>query len=125
MQDRIAERFDFLRERGRFAHYPEGVHVSSLARDSLNGVRPFDPSRIESWRTHLPRVKAQLTAYPELATALVRLGYETDSRWTEALEGVEPFEQSYKEREPNWLKRTETALRYWLKTRRYLKQRAG
>jgi len=36
---------------------------------------------------------------------------------------VETYAQSYKEEEPNWLKRQETSLRYWFRSRRYLRDR--
>jgi len=123
VQSILEERFDFLTAKGRFAHYPDGVEVSELTRGSLNGVRPFDPSRVNSWREHLPRVKGQLAIYPELAEILIRLGYESNADWTSVLEGVAAYTQSYKEAEPNWLKRQETALRYWFKNRRYLRER--
>ncbi|TDJ31618.1 MAG: hypothetical protein E2O61_15470 [Gammaproteobacteria bacterium] len=123
VQTALEEQFDFLTAKGRFADYPEGVQVSELARGSLNGVRPFDPSRIDSWRQHLPRVKGQLAVYPELLEILVQLDYEPNADWTSVLDGVETYAQSYKEEEPNWLKRQETSLRYWFRSRRYLRDR--
>ncbi|MCZ6617631.1 MAG: hypothetical protein O7E57_05820 [Gammaproteobacteria bacterium] len=123
VQATLEEQFGFLRAKGRFTDYPDGVRVSEIARGSLNGVRPFDPSRINSWRQHLPRVKGQLALYPELSEILVRLGYEPNGDWASVLDDVEIYTQSYKEKEPNWLKRRETALRYWFKTRRYLRER--
>ena len=53
----------------------------------------------------------------------MRLGYEPNADWASVLDGVETYTQSYKEKEPSWLKRQETALRYWFKNRRYLRER--
>ena len=94
-----------------------------LAEASLNGARPFDVSRLDGWRSHLPRVKGQLEAHPDLTQSLIDFGYETDDAWTALLEGVAPYRQTYKETPPSRLRRWETDFRYRLKTRRYLRSR--
>lgn len=123
VQAEIARRFPFLRQRGRFSDYPRGADVPEPASQSLLGVRPFDPSRVQNWRDHLSRVKGQLLGFPEMQDFLERLGYEPDAAWTGVLDGVTPYYQTYKEAAPHRLKRLETRLRFWLKTRRYLRER--
>ncbi|MEZ5558584.1 MAG: hypothetical protein R3E86_08600 [Pseudomonadales bacterium] len=125
VQDAIAARFAFLRAKARFAQFPEGAEVPENARASLLGVRPFDVSRIDGWRGHLPRVKGQLQAHPDLPGHLVRLGYEADDAWVSDLDRIRAYTQKYKDEAPHPLKRAEAELRYWLKTRRYLRQRSG
>ncbi len=112
-----------LERRARFSDYPEGVEPGERAHRSLSGVRPLDSSRIAAWRDHLPRVRAQLDAHPDMVSWLVEFGYEPDSAWTAQLDGVSPHEQTYKERQPHVFKRWETALRYRRRTRAYLRER--
>ena len=113
VQSTICQRFPFLTQRGRFSDYPEGARVPERASQSLLGVRPFDPARILGWRDHLPRVKGQLQNFPDMQTWLVDLGYESDRAWMKLLDGVEPYQQTYKEAAPHLLKRLETDFR-WL-----------
>ena len=123
VQEAIGQRFRFLKRRARFKDYPAGAETGTRAAQSLGGVRSLDASRITGWKDHLPRVRAQLDAHPDLASSLVEFGYERDAAWTEQLEGVSPHVQSYKERAPHLFKRWETALRYRLRTRAYLRKR--
>ena len=58
-----------------------------------------------------------------MQTWLVNLGYESDRAWMKLLDGVEPYQQTYKEAAPHLFKRLETDFRFWLKTRRYLRDR--
>jgi len=120
VQQRIEHNFGFLQRRRDFAQFPEGAEVPENASISLLGARTFDATRIEGWRAHLPRIRGQLDRYPDLIDALIRQGYEPDASWAEVLEGVTPFEQSYKEEVPALHRRFETSLRYWWKTRRYI-----
>lgn len=121
VQADVEARFPFLHRRRGFADYPEGAEVPARAGVSLSGIRSLDPGRADAWREHLPRIRAELTAHPGMADALVRLGYETDDAWTECLEGVNPHRQRYKDEAPHFLKAQEARFRYWLKTRRYLR----
>ena len=123
VQQTIEGRFAFLDRRSRFSDYPDGIEVGKRAERSLRGVRHLDPSRISAWHDHLPRIKGQLAAYPELAASLVEFGYEPDDSWSRKLEGVSVHIQTYKEFGPHLLKRWETALRYRLRTRAYLRSR--
>ena len=122
-QARIAGRFPFLRCRAPFSSFPEGSRVPQPAAESLNGVRPFDTTRVDAWRAHLPRVKGQLQRHPDLPAALRTWGYEADDSWLAGLDGVTAYQQRYKEAEPHWFKRLETAWRFRRKLRRYLRAR--
>ena len=123
VQKTIEGRFGFLERRARFSDYPEGVEAGEWARRSLGGVRCLDPSRIAGWKDHLPRIRAQLAAHPDLADSLIEFGYEPDDSWISELEGVRPRMQGYKEEAPHILKRYETAWRYRRRTRAYLRKR--
>lgn len=123
VQDRVARAFGFLHMTGRFSRFPEGAEVHERARVSLNGVRSVDRSSLERWRQELPRIKGELLRNPQMADWLVRLGYETDSTWTRCLDAVEPYFGSYKNERPHLLRRTETTLRFALKSVRYLWRR--
>ena len=120
VQADVNHRFPFLEQQRSFAQYPAGADVPATAAQSLNGVRPFDPSRINGWREHLPRVNGQLRAHPSMPADLVRAGYETGEKWTRILEGVGFYSQDYKDAGPGFFRRLETDFRFWLKTRRYL-----
>jgi len=122
VQDAIERRFSFLTRRRDFMAYPEGADVPARAGISLGGARRLDPSRAAGWREHLPRIRAQLDAYPEVAEKLVALGYEPDQEWQSCLDGIAPHRQSYrKDDPPHPFRDLETRLRFWWKTRRYLK----
>ena len=123
VQAAIERRFGFLERRARFSDYPDGVETGERAGRSLGGLRRLDASRIGGWKDHLPRIRAQLDAHPDLASSLIEFGYEPDSAWTMQLEGTSPHVQRYKEKRPHLLKRWETALRYRLRTRAYLRNR--
>lgn len=123
VQEAIEQRLGFLKRRARFSDYPAGVEAGAGAVESLGGVRRLDASRITGWKDHLPRIKTQLDAYPDMASILVEHGYEPDDAWTAMLDGITPHRQSYKERRPHLFKRWETALRYRMRTRAYLRKR--
>ncbi len=123
VQDRVARAFPFLHMTGRFSRFPEGAEVHERARVSLNGVRSVDRTSLGRWRQELPRVKGELIRHPEMNQWLVRLGYEADDTWTHCLETVEPFFGAYKNERPHLWRRTETALRFGLKSLRYLWRR--
>ena len=123
-QERLLQRFPFLQTKARFADYPHAAQIGDTPAASLGGVRPFDTSRIDGWREHLPRVKGQVRQFPELIDAVKRFGYEPDDSWLQQLDGVAEYTQDYKEQPPHWLRRAETELRFALKVRRY-RQRRG
>lgn len=121
VQAQISAQFPFLQEQRRFSTYPESADVPEVAAQSLNGVRPFDTSRIDGWREHLPRVNGQLRDHPEMPQDLIRAGYEQDDAWTRLLEGEDCYTQEYKDRGPGFFRKLESNFRFWLKTRRYLR----
>ncbi len=104
--------------RGRFSEYPHGEQVTAAARQALNGVRPFDTTRLTSWQAHLPRVKQQLLLYPVLQSYLTRLGYCDDITWQASLAAV-TAQAPTRSSSPHLLKHLEANLRYALKARRY------
>ena len=122
-QHRIERGLSFLRRQRQFQDYPHPEQVSEKAQMSLNGVRPFDVSRLDGWRSHLPRVKDQVERYPEMVEWLVRLGYESDDAWLDDLTDVVPVQQDYKDVPPHLGRRLESSLRFWLKRRRYARLR--
>ncbi|MFP6817048.1 MAG: sulfotransferase [Pseudomonadales bacterium] len=120
-QARISEQFSFLSELRKFSMYPEGAEVPDVAAQSLNGVRPFDTSRIDAWRAHLPRVNGQLRDHPNMPLDLIASGYEENDEWIKVLEGVDYYSQKYKDKGPGLARRMESNFRFWLKTQRYLR----
>jgi hypothetical protein len=121
MQTQISEQFPFLNEIRKFSAYPDDSLVSEAAEQSLNGVRPFDTSRIDGWHDHLPRVNGQLREHPNMSKDLIVAGYEDNEDWTKVLAGVGYYTQDYKDRGPGMFRRLESNFRFWLKTRRYLR----
>jgi hypothetical protein len=121
VQAQISAQFPFLVEKRKFSTYPEGADVPESAAQSLNGVRPFDTSRLDGWRAHLPRINGQLRDHPEMPKDLIRTGYEESEAWVDMLEGADYYTQDYKDSGPGFFRRLETNFRFWLKTRRYLR----
>jgi hypothetical protein len=123
VQQRIAAAFPFLRPTGLFSRFPEDAQIHERARVSLNGVRSVDRGSLTRWRNDLPRVKGELERHPRMNEWLVRLGYEPDDTWQRCLDDVEPYFGSYKNERPHLFRRTETSLRFAVKSVRYLWQR--
>ncbi len=59
-------------------HVPQDFRTGAL-----NGVRPLDPTRLESWREekHRDRIRQVLSELPELPECLIEMGYERDTEW--------------------------------------------
>ena len=126
IQQRVSEHLPFLQQLRDFANYPEGIeHLHEHAEKALGGIRPFDTSRIEAWRDHLPRVRSELDNNAGLQTDLEAFGYEPDADWQQCLSGVQPAGSSYKDDGDRWPNSWEVALRYWWRTRRYLRSRTA
>ncbi len=90
----------------------------------LKRVKGFDLTRVAweaqagsvDWRMHLPRVKAQLNAYPELSSKLRRYCYEKDDEWRLWFEGVEAEDEMITRKgQPI----TEALYHWWIKHRYY------
>ncbi len=123
-QDRVDAHLPFLERRRRFDAYPEGIEtLHHHATKALNGVRPFETERVAAWREHLGRVAAEVRANPEFTRSLIEFGYEPDDSWLAELEGIAPSGSSYKDGTERGLNKLDVQFRYWLKTRRYLRQR--
>ena len=122
VQEHISKQFPFLSEKCSFSTFPESANVPHKAAQSLNGVRPFDTSRINGWRAHLPRINGQLRDHPGMLKDLILAGYEENEEWTHVLEGIHHYTQDYKDRGPGFFRHLESSFRFWLKTRRYLRK---
>jgi hypothetical protein len=90
MQAAIAERFPFLARRNAFSDFEKVSDASEAARAALRGVRGVSTASVGKWREDLPRVAAQLEAFPDMPDYLMRVGYERDRAWLAALAGVAP-----------------------------------
>ncbi len=81
VQGRLAE---FI---GWHSHLPfDQFHTAAspdFAADNLNGLRPLDPSRLDSWRheKHSARIRQILREVPQLPEYLIEMGYEPDTSW--------------------------------------------
>ncbi len=53
--------------------------------NTLNGLRPVETSLVGRWQIpeHCAYLKKILPNLPELPDALIKLGYESDSKWVE------------------------------------------
>ena len=121
VQIEIMERFSFLKKKCSFSKYERFANPSKESVNAMNGLRPINNNRVKGWLKHLPRIKLQLEKHPEMIIDLIENGYEDDSKWTNMLENVIPFE--YKCRYPDktpLFKNIEIKFRKWLKTRAYI-----
>jgi hypothetical protein len=66
-------------------------------------------------------VNGQLRDHPNMPNDLISTGYEADDGWTRMLEGVDYYTQDYKDQRAGFFRRLESNVRFWMKTRRYLK----
>ena len=123
-QRRIESQFPFLSRRHAFEKFHEVANSSADAANALGGIRAVDQARIRGWAEHLPRLKQQLTRYPQLKDDLVKHGYERNNDWLEALAEVEAeqFPCRYSDSSEFW-KHLEQKLRFVGKRRRYFNAR--
>ncbi len=120
-QARIAQLLPQLKQLRDFSNYPDGIEdLHEHAEKALGGIRPFDNTRIDAWRTHLGRVRREYESSPAFQKELEAFGYEANTQWTTSLAEAEPSGESYKDSVDKWPNRWEIRLRYWFKTRRYL-----
>ncbi len=122
-QSRIANAFGFLSQKHLFSDYDQHARASKKAEISLKGLRPISNENLSSWKDHLPRIAFQLAKYPRLTQVIREYGYEENDDWLQALEGIKPRSQAYGESRPPIWQRLETDLRYYLKSKRYLRNR--
>ena len=124
IQQAVDQHLPFLTPNRAFSDYPDGVDtLHNHAEKALGGVRPFDTSRIEAWREHLPRIKKEWQANPRFQAALEAFGYEDNPAWSDCLTEIEPGGESYKDAGDQWPQSWEIAVRYWWRTRQYLARR--
>ncbi|PXA03111.1 sulfotransferase family protein [Coraliomargarita sinensis] len=124
IQQRILSQFPFLKSIHPFTEYTNVATPSEKSVNALNGVRAISTSRHDGWKMHLPRIKSQLVKYPELASELIRLGYEKDDSWMNELNDM-PIEKFSSRHNEYYLKfkRLETSVRKFIQSQRYLKSR--
>lgn len=125
VQRDLSNRCSFLKITGLFSEFDKKAKPASKAEEAMKGVRPISTDRIDGWKEHLPRIKAQLEKYPELTTYLKAFGYENNDDWLEILDGVEADRSaSYFEDEISWLRSLEQVIRYRLRVGAYKRRRA-
>ncbi len=120
-QTRIQNAFACLSQNHLFSKYDQHANASKKAEISLKGMRPISDQNMSSWKEHLPRLAFQLEKYPQLTRVVRDYGYEKNDDWLKLLEDVKPRTQSYGESRPPVWQRMETNLRYYLKSRRYIR----
>lgn len=124
VQREIVARFAFLRRAHAFSEFERHARPSHAAEMALGGVRAVETQRIERWREHLPRVKAELQRHPEMTRMLIELGYERDDTWTRVLDDVTAYDEPRQARWRLFFENIDASLRYRLKQRRYLRELA-
>ncbi len=122
VQGRIEACFPWLERLHAFSDFHRHAAASEASRLAMHGMRPVDSDRVESWRLHLPRIRAQLRRYPSMAEDLIGAGYERDGSWMEELEGVVPLGSPRRHRSWFGLRQLETRVRKWRKSRAYLRR---
>jgi hypothetical protein len=121
VQKQLTQAFPFLEKLHDFSEYALFSKASRKALAAMNGLRPVSTDSIGNWKNHLPRVKAQLIKYPDLAALLIEHGYEKDMAWTSLLDAVAPEPLSDPQRIP-WKKWWKARIRAWLRFRRRMLQ---
>jgi len=121
VQQTIEQQIPWLVRTGGFEDFGQQASVSEAAQISLGGVRQIESERKFRWQDHLPRISFQLQQYPAMPDVLIQYGYEQDNNWLECLQDVEPVVQQYGESIPGPMRKLETQVRYWLKSRRYIR----
>ena len=86
----LRQRLPFLRQVRPFAEYHVSARPSKESLGAMHGVRPINQTSIGAWRSHKPRLAAQIRIHGPITRELVELGYEPDDGWTEELRGVTP-----------------------------------
>jgi hypothetical protein len=88
VQKELQARMPFLRITRPFSAFG-GEGVSAASERALGGVRPVTADSIGAWRSQKGRVVSQLEKHGSVENDLIALGYEPDSAWLRALDGVE------------------------------------
>ena len=124
IQRMLELRFRFLKRKNSFCSFAtEAKSVPEHSVAAMNGVRGFESSRITAWQEHLPRLRGELDANPDLPQWLIETGYETDTSWSERLADVTASGETGKTDNRGLFSRIENNARYWWKEGRYLRAR--
>ena len=89
-QAQIAAAFPFLQRTYNFSDFDKVSQSSQAAQLALKGVRKISAKSVGTWQQDLPRVAAQLRAYPRMAKAVVANGYADDIAWADVCADVAP-----------------------------------
>ncbi|MBA2409909.1 MAG: sulfotransferase [Gammaproteobacteria bacterium] len=90
LQNELMACMPFLRKRADFSQFHEvATPTSDRAERALGGVRPISTRSVGAWRSHKPRIVAQLAIHGDISDELIALGYERDRRWLHELAGIE------------------------------------
>ena len=90
MQDALMARMGFLEKTLPFSRYHEAANLDQFAEAAMRGLRPITDETIGAWRTHKPRLAAQLAEHGDIADLLIAFGYEKDRAWLAELDGIAP-----------------------------------
>ena len=124
IQRRIEAHFPFLERLHAFEDFHKVAQSSEASRNALGGIRAVDTARVSGWRAHLPRLKHQMDLHPGLGVDVLRHAYEADEKWQEILQDVRPIDFPCRYSEATQpLKLAEQRIRFWWKTKRYLRER--
>jgi len=126
VQTELANLWPFLQMTDLFSEFYKKAKPTLKAEEAMSGVRPISTDRIDGWKAHLPRIKAQVEKYPELSTYLKAFGYEENDDWLEALTDVEANRtSSYFEDSGSWLRSLEQVIRYRFRVAAYKRRAKG
>jgi hypothetical protein len=92
IQRHIKENIPFLNETHKFSDYHLLATPSVDSIKALKSVRPIAPVGVGSWKKHLPRIKEQVSIHGDITSELIAHGYEMNSDWESALDGIEDRE---------------------------------
>lgn len=84
----LQNKLPFLQIKTKFSEYHKVAMPSKKSADALGGARKISPSSIGNWRNNIPYIKAQIEKYGDISQILIKLGYEKDATWMEALKNV-------------------------------------
>lgn len=90
IQQQLIEAIPFLQKTADFSDFHKIATPTEKAVTALNGVRKISTTRVGNWKSHLPRIKAQLDIFGSISRMLIELGYETDDQWEKQLEATKP-----------------------------------
>lgn len=93
VQAGLMRRMPFLDRQCAFSEYHRIANPSEGLLKAMRGVRPVSAGSIGAWRSHKPRLAAQLAMHGEISAELIALGYEQDDGWLSELKGARPDNQ--------------------------------